>query len=250
MCTIIVDLSDCDLVVLSFFIYIKVLVTKQMAGPRLLLLSNSKQHGGDYFEWCAEYVKSFFTQNNVSEVLFIPYAIRDYDGYKNKVSGPLEKLGLHIESIHEKKDPVEAVNQSKGIFVGGGNTFLLLKTLYEKQLIRPIRQSVLTRGVPYMGSSAGTNVATRSINTTNDMPICYPPSFEALKLVPFNINPHYIDADLNSKHMGETREERIKEFLGEPECAPVLGLREGSCLLVESEKATLLGINSAILFEK
>ncbi|XP_042913135.2 alpha-aspartyl dipeptidase-like, partial [Parasteatoda tepidariorum] len=131
-------------------------------------------------------------------------------------------LGFQVESIHNKPDPGLAISECDGIFVGGGNTFLLLKTLYEKDLIEPIRTAVFKKGIPYIGSSAGTNVATRSISTTNDMPICFPPTLEALKLVPFNINPHYIEADPNSKHMGETREDRIKEYLNEPGSAPVL----------------------------
>lgn len=221
-----------------------------MSPKRLLLLSNSKQHGEGFFEWCADHVKSFFGKSSVTKVLFIPYAIRDYDDYVQMVAPAFEKMGLSIESIHENPDPIAAINDCKGIFIGGGNTFLLLKTLYEKQLIEPIRQSVLFRGVPYMGSSAGTNVATKSINTTNDMPICYPPSFDALQLVPFNINPHYVDPDLNSKHMGETRDERIKEYHEEPICSTVLGLKEGSGVLVEDLKATLVGLSYAKLFQK
>ncbi|GBM20469.1 Alpha-aspartyl dipeptidase [Araneus ventricosus] len=221
-----------------------------MASPRLLLVSNSKLHGEDFFEWCSETFKSFFKKSNVKKLLFFPYASRDYDGYVEKIEPALKKQGLEVESIHRKPDPVAAVRESQGIFIGGGNTFLLLKTLYEQKLVEPIRDCVLNKGIPFMGSSAGTNVATRSINTTNDMPICMPPSFEALKLVPFNINPHYIDTDPNSTHMGETREDRLLEFLREPDCAPVLALREGSGLVVEDGKITLFGRKNARFFKK
>ncbi|GIY41391.1 probable alpha-aspartyl dipeptidase [Caerostris extrusa] len=196
------------------------------------------------------YLEIFFSKSQVKKLLFVPYACRDYDGYVKKVEPALKKQGFEMESIHEKPDPVAAVHESQGIFIGGGNTFLLLKTLYDKKLIEPIHDCVFNKGIPYMGSSAGTNVATRSINTTNDMPICMPPSFEALKLVPFNINPHYIDTDPNSTHMGETREQRIKEFLLEPECSPVLALREGSGLIVDDGKITLFGRKPARFFKK
>ncbi|XP_066260157.1 alpha-aspartyl dipeptidase isoform X2 [Euwallacea similis] len=155
-----------------------------------------------------------------------------------------------VESIHNLEEPVEAIQRSEAIFVGGGNTFRLLKALYDNNLIQPIRNKVLKHGIPYISASAGTNVATRSINTTNDMPIVYPPSFEALKLIPFNINPHYLDADLNSKHKGETRQQRIEEYLEEDDSSTVLGLREGGTLYVEGDNAFLKGVSGARLFVK
>uniref|UniRef100_W5JXP5 Si:dkey-69o16.5 n=1 Tax=Astyanax mexicanus TaxID=7994 RepID=W5JXP5_ASTMX len=169
-------------------------------------------------------IKDFFGQQ-VKRILFVPYALHDRDAYTKTARDKLQTLG-------------------------GGNTFRLLKTLYDNNLVTEIRKRVLQDGVPYMGSSAGSNVATISINTTNDMPIVYPPSFSAIGLVPFNINPHYLDTDPNSRHMGETREQRIVQYHEEPDTPSVLGLREGSMLLVEGNKATLLGSTRARLFQR
>ncbi|KAI6065030.1 Alpha-aspartyl dipeptidase-like protein [Aix galericulata] len=189
---------------------------------RLLLVSNSTLHGGGYLGHCQQHIQSFLG-GKVKRVLFVPYALHDRDAYARTAREKFESLG-------------------------GGNTFRLLKALYDNSLIQEIRKRVLEDGVPYMGSSAGTNVATVSINTTNDMPIVYPPSLKALGLVPFNINPHYLDPDDKSTHMGETREERIRQYHEEPNTPPVLGLREGAMLLVEGDKATLQGVTGARLF--
>ncbi|XP_030065923.1 alpha-aspartyl dipeptidase isoform X2 [Microcaecilia unicolor] len=188
---------------------------------QLLLVSNSTLYEGGYLEHCQEQIQTFFGQR-VKKVLFVPYALHDRDAYAQKARTKFESLGYGLDSIHEVSDPVEAVRRSEAIFIGGGNTFRLLKALYDNGLITEIRKRVFQDGIPYMGSSAGTNVATVSINTTNDMPIVYPPSLEALGLVPFNINPHYLDPDVNSKHMGETREQRIIQYHEEPDTPPVL----------------------------
>ncbi|NP_001079269.1 alpha-aspartyl dipeptidase isoform X1 [Xenopus laevis] len=213
----------------------------------LLLVSNSTLHGGGYLEHCQEHILKFLGAQ-VKRVLFIPYALHDRDAYAKTARQKFEALGYGLDSVHESPDPVDAVKKAEAIFIGGGNTFRLLKALYDNDLIAAIRKRVLEDGVPYIGSSAGTNVATISINTTNDMPIVYPPSLKALELVPFNINPHYLDPDGNSKHMGETREQRITQYHEEHDTPPVLGLREGCFLLVEGDKATLLGITRARLF--
>ncbi|XP_078536376.1 alpha-aspartyl dipeptidase-like [Lissotriton helveticus] len=214
---------------------------------RLLLVSNSTLHGGTYLAHCQDQIRAFLGEQ-VKRVLFIPYALHDRDHYAKSARQKFESLGYGMDSIHESSNPVEAVRKSEAIFVGGGNTFRLLKALYDNGLITEIRKRVLEDGTPYIGSSAGTNVATISINTTNDMPIVYPPSLSALELVPFNINPHFLDPDVNSKHMGETREQRITQYHEELDTPPVLGLREGSLLLVEGDKATLLGATGARLF--
>ncbi|XP_062862256.1 alpha-aspartyl dipeptidase-like [Trichomycterus rosablanca] len=216
---------------------------------RLLLVSNSTLHGGGYLQHCQQQIRDFFGEK-VKRILFVPYALHDRDAYTKTARDKLTSLGYEVDSVHEAADPVEAVRKAEAIFIGGGNTFRLLKALYDNQLVMEIRKRVLQDGVPYMGSSAGTNVATVSINTTNDMPIVYPPSFSSIGLVSFNINPHYLDTDPHNKHMGETREQRIVQYHEEPNTPCVLGLREGSMLLVEGNTATLLGSTKARLFQR
>lgn len=211
-------------------------------------MSNSTLHGSGYLDHCQQQITQFFGKD-VKRVLFVPYALHDRDGYTKTARNKFKTLGYEVDGIHEAADPVEAVRKAEGIFIGGGNTFRLLKSLYDNKVVSEIRKRVLEDGVPYMGSSAGTNVATISISTTNDMPIVYPPTFGAIGLVPFNINPHYLDPDPNSRHMGETREQRITQYHEETDTS-VLGLREGCMLLVEGKKATLLGSTKARLFTR
>jgi len=218
------------------------------ANRNLLLLSNSTLHPTGYLEYANEYICEFLKTRKVEEVLFVPYALRDQDGYTAKARSVFESWGFRLSSVHEAENPVLAASKAQAIFIGGGNTFQLLNNLYENKLIDVIRKRVLENGIPYIGSSAGTNVSTVSINTTNDMPIVFPPSFKALGLVPFNINPHYIDTDPNSTHMGETREQRIQQYHEIPGTPPVLAMREGSILKVENDKAVLIGKFHARLF--
>jgi dipeptidase E len=212
---------------------------------RLLLISNSTLHGGGYLDHCAEAITSFLT-SSVSRVLFVPYAAFDRDAYAAKARARFERMGLALDSVHDARDGTRAVEEAEALFIGGGNTFRLLDALWRNALVEPIRRRVLA-GMPYIGSSAGSNVACPSIKTTNDMPIVQPPSFAALNLVPFNINPHYQDPVPGSTHMGETREERIAEFHEEND-APVVGLREGAWLVVNGGTVRIEGSTGARLF--
>ncbi|KAL4222679.1 hypothetical protein ACF0H5_018720 [Mactra antiquata] len=214
---------------------------------RLLLISNSTLHGSGYLDHCKKQIKEFLS-DKVKTVLFVPYALHDRDDYTSTARKAYNEIGYQLEGIHEKPSAVEAVRQAEALFIGGGNTFRLLKTLYDENIVDEIYKRVYNDGMPYIGSSAGTNVATVSINTTNDMPIVFPPSFKAINLVPFNINAHYQDPDPNSKHMGETRAKRIEQYHEYEDSPPVLGIREGCILHVEGDKATLRGVTDARLF--
>lgn len=216
------------------------------ATKRLLLISNSTLHGGGYLDHAAAEIQDFL--GGVSRVLFIPFALADHDDYAARARQQFTALGYELDSIHEAADKRKAVNEAQSVFIGGGNTFRLLKALYDLDILNPIRQRA-EAGMPYIGSSAGSNVAGPTIRTTNDMPIVEPPSFSALGLVSFQINPHYLDPLPDSTHMGETREERILQFLEENE-TPVVGLREGALLRVEKGVATLKGSTGARIFRK
>ncbi|KAF7651601.1 hypothetical protein LDENG_00108530 [Lucifuga dentata] len=216
---------------------------------KLLLVSNSTMHGSGYLDHCQQHITEFFGKD-VKKILFIPFALHDSEAYTKIARDKFKTLGYDVDSIHETLDPIKAVRNAEGIFIGGGNTFRLLKSLYDSNIVTEIRKRVLEDGIPYMGTSAGTNVATISINTTNDMPIVYPPTFSGIGLVPFNINPHFLDHDPGSCHMGASRELGIIQYHEEPNTPCVLGLREGSILLVEGCKATLLGTTKARLFTR
>ncbi|MEQ8324471.1 MAG: dipeptidase PepE [Vicingaceae bacterium] len=221
-----------------------------MTSRSLLLLSTSTMHGGAFLDYCKESVRSHFSELN--EILFVPYARPSgisNDEYTKIVSECLGEWGLGVRGIHTLKNPKKDLLDYGGIYVGGGNTFLLLKSLYEFDLVKSIQTKVLSGEMKYMGSSAGTNVACPAINTTNDMPIVYPPSFNALDLIPFSINPHYLDPVQGLKHMGESRETRINEFHFHSD-RKVLGLREGSWLEIEADRMNLKGTQSARLFTR
>ncbi len=215
---------------------------------RILAASTSTIYGSGYLEYILDRAVEFLTTD---EILFIPYARPGGTTYDEYTESPRKAFGMKnisVKGIHESADPKEAIEKAKAIFVGGGNTFLLLKTLYELDLMETLKKAV-TMGTPYMGSSAGTNLTGMTIGTTNDMPIVYPPSFEALGFLPFNINPHYLDPDPDSTHKGETRETRIKEF-HKFNSQPVLGLREGSWLEVKNGEIQLKGNLTARLFRQ
>jgi dipeptidase E len=215
---------------------------------RLLLISNSTAPGGGYLDHCAQAISELLG-SSVRRVLFVPYALFDRETYASRTRARFEQMGFALDSIHEAHSgPVRAVENAEALFIGGGNTFRLIDTLWRNGLIEPIRDRVRT-GMPYVGSSAGSNVACPSIKTTNDMPIVEPSSFSALGLVPFNINPHYQDPVPGSTHMGETREQRIAEFHEEND-PPVVGLREGSWLVVDGSRVTLKGSSGARLFRR
>lgn len=212
----------------------------------ILLISNSTLHGSGYLDHAETEIRSFLGE--LKQVAFVPYALFDRDKYAATAQQRFEKMGYELSSIHTAANPAQAVRDTDAVFIGGGNTFRLLKALYEFELLGPIRERVAA-GMPYIGSSAGSNVATPTIKTTNDMPIVQPPSFDALGLVSFQINPHYLDPDPNSRHMGETREERLIQFHEEND-TPVVGLREGAMLRIENEEIVLRGSTGARIFCK
>ncbi|MCB1054122.1 MAG: dipeptidase PepE [Acidobacteria bacterium] len=213
---------------------------------RLLLVSSSRVFGTGYLDHCEEEIRDLF--QGVRRVLFVPYAQKDVDAYARLAQERFESLGFGLDSVHQAADPRAAARSAEAIFTGGGNTFLLLTRLYEHGLVRVLAEGA-RGGRPYLGTSAGTVICGPTIKTTNDMPIIYPPTFEALDLVPFNINPHYLDPDPTSHHMGETRETRIREF-HEHNHPAVLGLREGSMVRVDGDRARLIGAPGARLFQR
>lgn len=213
---------------------------------RLLLISNSTLYGSSYLDHAEGEIRDFL--GDAKRVLFIPFALHDQDAYTDLARERFKAFGYDLTSAHQVPDARQAVGNAEIIFVGGGNTFRLLKALYELDLLLPIRQRV-AQGMPYIGSSAGSNVACPTIRTTNDMPIVQPPSFEALGLVSFQINPHYLDPDPQSTHKGETREERLIQYL-EENTTPVVGLREGAMLRLEQGSIELKGVSGARIFRR
>ncbi len=214
-----------------------------------IIASTSTLFGGDYLDYILPELSKHF--ENCKTILFIPYAQPggiSYEEYTAKVGLAFAKINIAVKGIHEFENPIEAVAKSEGIFTGGGNTFLLVFQLYKLKVMDALAEAIKS-GTPYLGTSAGSNICGLTMQTTNDMPIIYPPSFQTLGIVPFNLNPHYLDADLQLKHNGETRETRIKEF-HQFNTPPVLGLREGSWLDVKGDKITLKGTLSARLFKQ
>jgi dipeptidase E len=216
------------------------------ARRRVLLISNSTLHGGGYLDHAEREIRDFLSR--ITRVLFLPFALFDCAAYAAQARARFAAMGYGLDSLHEIDDRHHALNDAEAIFTGGGNTFRLLKALYECDLVNAIRRRVAD-GVPYVGSSAGSNVAGPTIRTTKDMPIVQPPSFDALGLVSFQISPHYLDPDPHSTHMGETQEERIRQFHEEND-VPVAGLREGTMLRVEQGAIVLRGVTNARIFRR
>jgi dipeptidase E len=215
----------------------------------LIIASTSTLHGGEYLDYLLPTLENHF--KNCDTIIFIPYARpggMTHDEYTERVAIAFSKINKKIIGLHTFGNPIEAIENAEGIFTGGGNTFLLVTQLYENDVMQTL-SNVIENGTPYLGSSAGSNITGISMQTTNDIPIIYPPSFKTLGAIPFNLNPHYLDPNLQSKHMGETRETRIKEFHAF-NTTPVLGLREGSWLDVKGEKIILKGNLTAKLFRQ
>lgn len=214
----------------------------------LLLISNSTNAGEAYLDYPKHDIKRFLDGFGVKKVMFVPYAAVtfSYDEYQNKVRNRFDELGIEVDSVHHYADQRKAVMDADAVVVGGGNTFHLLKNMQKYGLIDAIREKV-TGGTPYVGWSAGSNVTCPTICTTNDMPIVEPMSFKALNLIPFQINPHYLDAHPDG-HAGETREQRIEEYIAANQEMTVAGLREGCILKIEGEKVKLIGERTMRIF--
>lgn len=212
---------------------------------RLLLLSNSTNFGSGYLDHALAQVHALFA--GVARIAFVPFALQDRAAYTAKARARFEREGIGVDEVTPDAAGCRTLAGAQGVFVGGGNTFRLLDQLQRSGTLEVLRERARA-GMPYLGASAGTNIAAPTIRTTNDMPIVEPASFDALALVPFQINPHYLDADPRSRHMGETREDRLHEF-HEENAAPVVGIREGAWLEVEGEAVILAG-GTARLFRR
>ena len=217
-----------------------------MSIKKMLLMSGSKYRNTDYLVHCTPWISRFLADYRGKTLAFVPYAgvRQSYDEYERKVQDAFTTLEMKIISVHQSKDPSEIIQQADAVAIGGGNTFCLLNQMYEINLIEAIRNKVKC-GTPYFGWSAGANVAGASIMTTNDMPIVYPPSFEALNLFPAQINPHFISGKMQG-HNGESREERLSEFLVVNPKAVVYALPEGTALQTSGSQATVLGYDNIL----
>ena len=216
---------------------------------RLLLISNSTNAGEAYLEYPKNNIKDFLAKSNVKKVMFVPYAAVSftYDEYQQKVANRLSEIGIEVDSVHNYDNQAEAIRNAEAIVVGGGNTFHLTKCMQKFGLIEAIREKVLT-GTPFVGWSAGSNVCCPTICTTNDMPIVEPMSFKVLNLIPFQINPHYLDAHPDG-HAGETREQRLTEYMHANQGMYVAGLREGCMFVVEGDEIKLVGPRTLRIFK-
>lgn len=214
---------------------------------RLLLISNSTNPGEAYLDYPKHNIKDFLGDKPIN-CLFIPYAAVtfSFDEYVDKVNNRLAEVGHKVTGIHTYDNMIEALEKAEAIVVGGGNTWQLVRMLQENNLMEAIVKKV-KEGTPYVGWSAGSNIACPTLKTTNDMPITEPPSFDTLNLVPFQINPHYLD-DTNDTHGGETRETRITEFVHANKEVYVVGLREGCMLQLENNKMKMIGSRTARIF--
>lgn len=215
----------------------------------IILASTSTLFGGNYLEYLRSEIENLFRETE--EIIFVPFARPggiSHEEYTEKAREFFTQINIKVKGLHEFEDKIEAVNNAKGIFTGGGNTFLLVKTLHDENLMEVLKENV-ENGTPYLGCSAGSNIGGLNMKTTNDMPIVYPPSFECMGLVPFNINPHYLDPNPYLKHNGETRETRIKEFLTQNN-TKVVGLREGNWIRKIGQKITVEGKELTRIFEK
>jgi len=213
---------------------------------RLLLISNSTNHGQGYLDHVLAEIDNLL--GSIRRLAFVPFALKDRQAYGVKAAERLKAIGVEVTTLTDDEAGRRLAGEAEAVFTGGGNTFRLLKTLQDSGLLAILRERALA-GMPYIGSSAGTNIAAPTIRTTNDMPIVQPASFEALGLVPFQINPHYLDPEPNSTHMGETREQRIKEFHEESD-TPVVGIREGAWMRIEGDRAVLGGSRGARIFRR
>ena len=214
----------------------------------IILASTSTLFGGQYLEYLKPELQSLF--NGINELIFIPFARPSgisHEDYTAKAKEFFAKININVRGLHEFDNKKEAINTGKAFFTGGGNTFLLVKTLHELGLMNVLKQNVES-GKPYLGCSAGSNIGGINMKTTNDMPIVYPPSFDCMGLVPFNINPHYLDPNPEIKHNGETRETRIKEFLTQNNIK-VIGLREGNWIRRINDSITVEGSELTRIFE-
>ncbi|WP_080779487.1 dipeptidase PepE [Chryseobacterium phocaeense] len=215
----------------------------------IILASTSTIFGGEYLEYLREELITLY--QGIDEIIFIPFARPggiSHDDYTTKARSFFETIDIKVKGLHEFENKKEALNHAKGYFTGGGNTFLLVKTLHEEGLMSVLKENVES-GKAYLGCSAGSNIGGQNMKTTNDMPIVYPPSFDCMGLVPFNLNPHYLDPNPDLKHNGETRETRIREFLTQND-VKVVGLREGNWIRRTGDTITVEGSELTRIFEK